>query len=132
MKKQLFIFSMFLSISSIMGSGDIDMVNAMNDGENIRVEWKSSDESNVKEFAVERKTLNGEFIALETIKAKGSNSYYSYIDRNAYKVTDVFFIYRVAIYSFNRTEPSYTKEVSVSHNISGVKRTWGSIKAMFR
>lgn len=131
MKKQLFIFLTFLSVSSILGSAFLDFINAKNEGENVRIEWRTADETNVKEFVVERKTYQGEFNALETIKAKGSNSYYYFVDENAYKVSDVIFIYRVKIVDNDNTL-SYTKEVSVSHNISGVKRTWGSIKAMFR
>jgi len=131
MKKQLFIFLTFLTVSSVLGGVFLDFINAKNEGENVRIEWKTSDEKNVKEFIVERKTYQGEFAGLESVKPQGSNSYYSFLDQNAYKLTDVIFIYRVKIVDNDNTV-SYTKEVSVSHNISGVKRTWGSIKAMFR
>jgi len=43
----------------------------------------------------------------------------------------MIFIYRLKIVDTNG-QASYSNEVSVSHNVSGVKRTWGSIKAMFR
>ncbi|MFA6597173.1 MAG: hypothetical protein WCS69_05560 [Ignavibacteriaceae bacterium] len=131
MKKQLFIFFTFLSISSLIGGVLYDFITARNVGENILVEWKTSEETNVKEFIVERCTPQSDYVALETIKPKGSNSYYSFLDQNAYKVTDVMFKYRIKIVD-NNNAVSTTQEVSVSHNISGVKRTWGSIKAMFR
>lgn len=131
MKKQLFIFLTILSVSSLLGGVFLDFINAKNEGENVRVEWKTSDEKNVKEFLVERKTYQGEFNVLESVKPLGPNSYYSFLDQNAYKVSDVIFIYRIKIVD-NDNSVSYTKEVSVSHNISGVRRTWGSIKAMFR
>jgi len=131
MKKQLFIFFTFLSISSLLGGVFLEFINAKNENDNVRIEWRTSDEKNVKEFVVERKTYQGEFNALESVKPLGSNSYYSFLDQNAYKVTDVIFIYRVKIVDVDNSV-SYTKEVSVSHSISGVKRTWGSIKAMFR
>lgn len=131
MKKQLFIFLTILSVSSLLGGVFLDFINAKNEGDNVRVEWKTSDEKNVKEFLVERKTYQGEFNVLESVKPLGSNSYYSFLDQNAYKVSDVIFIYRIKIVD-NDNSVSYTKEVSVSHNISGVRRTWGSIKAMFR
>lgn len=131
MKKQLFIFLTILSVSSLLGGVFLDFINAKNEGDNVRVEWKTSDEKNVKEFLVERKTYQGEFNVLESVKPLGPNSYYSFLDQNAYKVSDVIFIYRIKIVD-NDNSVSYTKEVSVSHNISGVRRTWGSIKAMFR
>ncbi len=131
MKKQLFIFLTFLSLSSLLGGVFIDFINAKNEGENVRIEWKTSDEKNVKEFVVERKTPQTEFVAIESIQPKGSNSYYSYLDKNTYKVTDVIFIYKVKIVDYDNTV-SYTKEVSVSLMTGVGKRTWGSIKAMFR
>lgn len=131
MKKQLFIFLAILSVSSLLGGVFLDFINAKNEGDNVRVEWKTSNEKDVKEFLVERKTYQGEFNVLESVKPLGPNSYYSFLDQNAYKVSDVIFIYRIKIVD-NDNSVSYTKEVSVSHNISGVRRTWGSIKAMFR
>jgi|SRR3989339_464403 len=131
MKKQLFIFLTILSVSSLLGGVFLDFIHAKNEGDNVRVEWKTSDEKNVKEFLVERKTYQGEFNVLESVKPLGPNSSYSFLDQNAYKVSDVIFIYRIKIVD-NDNSVSYTKEVSVSHNISGVRRTWGSIKAMFR
>jgi len=131
MKKQIFLLLTVLSVSTLLGGVFLDYITAKNEGENVKVEWRTSDEKNVREFVVERKTYQGDFMPLESVKPQGSNSLYSYLDQNAYKVTDVIFIYRIKIVDYDNTI-SYTKEVSVSHNISGVKRTWGSIKAMFR
>jgi len=109
----------------------LDFFHAKSDGTNIRLEWKTGEESNIKNFLVERKSIHSDYIQIASINPKGSNSYYSYSDENAYKPNDLVFTYRIKILEYNNSY-SYSKEITVSHAISGVKRTWGSIKAMFR
>ncbi|MBE2279223.1 MAG: hypothetical protein IAE91_02440 [Ignavibacteriaceae bacterium] len=65
------------------------------------------------------------------IRDRGSNSSYSFLDEGAYKSSDVLYIYRLKIIDKDNTQ-AYSKEISVNHAVSGVKKTWGSIKAMFR
>ena len=58
---------------------------------------------------------------------------YEYTDQTAFKTNDQVYKYRIEIVDKDGSL-SYSKEMSVLHNngISGVKRTWGSIKALFR
>lgn len=72
----------------------------------------------------------GEYMALGFVQPKGPNSSYQFVDKSAYKTSDAFYRYRVAIVD-NSGYTSYSQEIAVS-SLSGVKRTWGSIKAMFR
>lgn len=119
-------------VVSVIASAFIQSITARSDGENIIVEWKTGEESSsLNKFVVERKTPNNGFIEIGTVTPKGSNSFYTYIDHNIFKGNDYIFTYRLKIVD-NNSQVSYSSEVSVSHSISGVKRTWGSIKAMFR
>lgn len=119
-------------IVSVFASAFIQSITARSDGENIIVEWKTGEESSsLSKFIVERKTPNNGFIEIGTVYPKGSNSFYTFIDHNIFKGNDYIFTYRLKIVD-NNSQISYSSEVSVSHSISGVKRTWGSIKAMFR
>ena len=69
---------------------------------------------------------------LVPVSPKGDNSYYTFTDQNAYKTNDMVFVYRLKIVD-NSSVATYSADVTVSHSISSVyKRTWGSIKAMFR
>jgi hypothetical protein len=97
----------------------------------IRIEWRTKDEVNVKHFIIQRRTPNGQFMDIATILPKGNDSHYSYTDESAYKVQDLIFIYRLKIVDKDN-RISESQEITVSHSISDVKRTWGSIKAMFR
>jgi hypothetical protein len=107
-------------------------LQARSDGNNVTVQWGSTDESNVREFGVERRALSGgDFMLVSSVKPKGSNSYYEYVDHSAFKTTGTMYQYRIRIVDLN-SGTTFSDPISVSHNVSGVRRTWGSLKAMFR
>ena len=134
MKHLTIILLFFVGLTATLLSGAfLDYFHARSDGNNITLEWKTQSETGVLAFEVQRKAgTNGEYISIGTLEPKGSNSYYSFIDRSAFKSTLSIYLYRLKIADVNGTSSGYSNEVTVSHNVSGVKRTWGSIKAMFR
>lgn len=135
MKKSLVLVAVLLICVGLASAGAfIERLTARSDGDNISIEWKTGDEFNVKQFDVERSTgFTDSFIAVGSVEPKGSNSYYTYVDKSAYKSTANLYVYRIKIVDRDpNVAPSYSNTVSVSHNVSSVKRTWGSIKAMFR
>ena len=130
-KGLLKLFSILFIAGSIYGGAFLDYFHGRSENEDVRLEWKTSEEINLKDFIIERKAYNSSYAELATIQPKGSNSMYTYLDESAYKTNDIVFIYRLKIVDSDGST-SYSNEVSVSHSVSGVKRTWGSIKAMFR
>ncbi len=132
MKKQLFQILLVLSIiGTSLAGAFMEYFHARTEGENVKLEWKTGDETNLRNFVLERRTQQSPYVDLTTLNPKGSNSFYSYVDESVYKSSDYVFTYRLRIVD-NDQKISYSAEVSVSPSISGVKRTWGSIKAMFR
>lgn len=132
MKRKLFQILLVLSIiGTSLAGAFMEYFHARSEGENVKLEWKTGDESNLKNFVIERKTQQSSYIDISTINSKGSNSFYTYIDESIYKSSSYVFTYRLRIVDTDQ-KISYSSEVSVSPSISGVKRTWGSIKAMFR
>ena len=132
MKNRLtIIFTLFIIVSSGIAGALLDYFHAQNEGDNVKLEWKTTTETNLADFIVQRKTPDSQFSDLSSIRPTGNNSVYSYIDQAAYKMTNPVFVYRLKIVDRDGLY-AYSSEVSVSPNISGVKRTWGSIKAMFR
>jgi hypothetical protein len=121
----------FFLFAVVYAGAFLDYFQGRSEGEDVRLEWKTSEETNLLHFKVERKTPQSSFAEIATVDPKGSNSNYTYLDQSAYKSNDLVFIYRLKIID-NDGQTSYSAEVTVSHNVSGVKRTWGSIKAMFR
>jgi len=126
-----YIFTILLIATAVLAGTFLEYFQGRSEGEDIRLEWKTREEVNLQHFKVERKTPQSSFVDITTIQPKGSNSYYTYLDQSAYKTDNMLFIYRLKIIDTNG-QASYSNEVSVSHSVSGVKRTWGSIKAMFR
>jgi len=133
MKKKLFQILLVLSIigTSLAGAFIFDFTGRV-EGDNVKLEWKSGEESNLKNFVIERKTQQSSYVDLTTITPKGNNSVYSYVDEAIYKSSDYIFTYRLRIVD-NDQKISHSNEINVYPRISGVaKRTWGSIKALFR
>ena len=118
-------------VSLVFAGGIKDgSLSAFSNGSGIVVRWISDDEQDVRGYQVERRAgADGAFMQLTDpcIACKGNGSSYEFLDNTAFRVTDNLYQYRVtAIGNGN------TYYVTVTHNISSVKRTWGSIKAMFR
>jgi Icc-related predicted phosphoesterase len=130
-KKSKYFLVFLLFITAVYAGAYIDYFHARSDGEDVRLEWKTGEENNLQKFVIERKSPQTNFAEIGIINPTGSNSFYSFTDKNAYKSTDLLFNYRLKIVD-NSNQVSYSHEVPVSHSVSGVKRTWGSIKAMFR
>jgi hypothetical protein len=132
MKMKLsYILVIFLLTTAIFAGTFLEYFQGRSEDEDIRLEWKTREETDLQNFKIERKTPQSSYVEIAMIQPKGSNSYYTYLDQSAYKSQNMMFIYRLKIVD-NSGQVSYSNEVSVSHSVSGVKRTWGSIKAMFR
>lgn len=132
MKHPVVRLSVFLLlISTALAGALIDYFHVRNDGSDAIIEWKTSQETNLKNFVVQRKSPQTQYSDIATITPHPDNPYYSYTDKSVYKTNDYVFVYRLKIVD-NNGQTSYTDDASVSLSISGVKRTWGSIKAMFR
>jgi hypothetical protein len=125
------ILLILLFVSVAFAGAILNYFEVNSQGDNVQVEWKTGDESNINHFSIQRKTPQTSYVEIATVQPKGSNSLYSYVDQSIYKTNDVIFIYQLKIVD-NDMVTTYSIERSASPNISGIKRTWGSIKAMFR
>ncbi|OGU28417.1 MAG: hypothetical protein A2X67_03680 [Ignavibacteria bacterium GWA2_55_11] len=101
-------------------------------GSGILIRWITEDETGIESFVVLRKNANdAEFVVVSSpISPKGNNSTYEFLDQSVFKGSGGVFVYRVRAVK-GRT-PVEEVQFSVSHTSSAARRTWGSIKAMFR
>lgn len=127
----LWLFSVLMIVSAVYAGAYLYDLQAWNENDDVRLEWKTLEEVNLKNFVIERKSLQSSYIEIATVPPQGNNSFYSYLDESAYKTEGLLFFYRIKIVTTNGQD-SYSNEIRLDHNISGVKRTWGSIKEMFR
>lgn len=128
----LFLFTVLFASIAFSGAIREGTMQARSDGSNVTIQWGSTDETSVKEFVIERRSGTvGEFISIAVIAKQGSNSFYEYIDKSAFKTTGSIYQYRIKVVN-SSGGAEFSNVITISHNVSGVKRTWGSLKAMFR
>lgn len=110
----------------------VELINftAKSQNGNVILNWQTAAETNLKHFVVERKSIDGNFFEIAVVEPK-SDKNYQYVDQSAFKTLDAVYSYRIKIVD-NDGSVSYSGIQSVYHNVSSVKRTWGSIKALFR
>lgn len=135
MKKKQFILLVFLTFGLFFGfkagTISIDYFKAKNIGDRVILEWKSISEDGLKSYVIERKReTQTDYEEVKTFDPKGNNSVYQYDDIGLYKTTSEKINYRLKI---NSEENSfYYMNTSISYTATAVRRTWGSIKAMFK
>ena len=100
------------------------------------LEWTTVEESNIKQFNIERTSEinSANWTLIGSVEAKGESStqqLYSFRDSNIFKTNQANFYYRLGIMDNNNMITYHDVIISISGN-SGIKHTWGSLKAMFR
>lgn len=117
----------------------VQSFTARSTGTSIIVEWKSAAEPDVTTYELERAGDDQVFRHVSTVTAKGSNQPYSYTDDEAFgkrdgadgSVTRNYFTYRLKIVRSDKSFV-YSNTIGINHSVSGIKKTWGMIKEMFR
>lgn len=108
---------------------------ARDNSNGVLVEWKTSDEGGTAKFEIERSADRPDnFMYIDFKNATGNNSYYSYQDNSVdfgNNRTSSIYYYRLKCVEENGNY-TYTNHITVSHTVSGIRSTWGSIKAIFR
>ncbi len=138
MKKRILIkFLLFLAFTAtIFAAVEITGFNVNQDNDNAELTWTTnSQETAQQEFIIQRKSANTNFAYLATVPTNvNSPGHYQYVDNSIYKTTDQFYTYQVILVDKNNPNYYLASEQAnvIIGNISGIKRTWGSIKAMFR
>ncbi len=131
MKKIYLTLSVFSLFTLVFAGATLEFFRGRSENDKVILEWKSREEVAVKEYIVERKSINSDYIPIGTLQPKGNNSYYTFIDETAFKSLGSIYYYRLKIVDYNGSI-SFSNEITIFHSVSSVKRTWGSIKAMFR
>lgn len=126
---------LIISSGLVYSAVTLQYFTARDNSSGVFVEWKTGDESGTVKFEVERSADTPDnFIYINFKDATGNNSYYSYqdnsVDFSSGRSSSIYY-YRLKCFdgSGNYT---YTNHITVSHTVSGIRSTWGSIKAIFR
>jgi hypothetical protein len=132
-KKITTIILLFIFASVAFGGLTFEFFTGKTNSDGILLEWKTGDESGIAKFDIERSAVTpNSFVYIKTLNAAGNNSYYSYQDNSVdLKSNSSVYYYRLKCITSNGSY-SYTNTITVVHTVSGIKNTWGSIKAIFR
>ncbi len=118
-----------LMVAAVIKEGSFQ---ATSDGYNITLRWMVETESNVVSYTIEKRTgTTGEFKQIGVIDPRGI-SLYEFTDYSDLNKVNSLFQYRIKVTLNNDPNPQYIGPISVTHQVSGVRKTWGSIKALFR
>lgn len=100
--------------------------------------WKVTVETNVKGYKIQRGFSPGQLADLDFLAATpvaiqpGMSKNYTYTDKSIFKHAGRTFYYRINVIDRQDKVIATSPVHQVSPQISAVRHTWGSIKAMFR
>ncbi len=99
----------------------------------IRIEWSVQEESGVDKYAIRRKMQrDADFIDLSEVEARNLG-FYQFSDKNVFKLSDQTEQVFYAVYAINDDgSRELLGQTGVQYSANSVRRTWGSIKAMFQ
>jgi hypothetical protein len=130
MKKKLIISLIAITLSAIYAGAFLTNFSVKSQDGDVIITWQTSSETDVKNFVIQRSTIKGGWIDIATVEPEADHNY-EYVDQSAYKTTDTIYYYQLKIVDYNGSI-TYSNKETVAHSVSSVKRTWGSIKALFR
>lgn len=133
--KNLF-FLILLLISFVFATTNVfKEFNAQPLSNKVNITWVTDSEAGVKYFIVKRSNdYQNTYIELNRINPKGPGYQYSYTDENVFFKTGDLVYYKIeAVGSKGAMQEATPDGAMVVHpNISGLFKTWGAIKNIFR
>lgn len=106
--------------------------SATPDKNKVTLNWETKAEASVTRFIILRSADDKSFIEVGETGVKGPGTIYQFIDDNVYFKSTQTFFYKIRAISSDGHTVEETESLIVNPNISGIYRTWGAIKAMFR
>ena len=109
-----------------------------NNSDVVNIEWRTSSETNVTRFEVQRQS-GSDFKTIFTQIAKGKPSTYRFTDKESFtkeNTSDSFQstteeTYRIKIV-FSNSQVTYSDKISVNRRFNNIKRTLGMLKELFK
>ena len=99
----------------------------------VRLVWQTETEAGVQSFEVRRRapTSGSEFLSLGEVRSHGAGRAYDFTDDDLYKNAQSMAEYQVwVVFTNGVKQPLFSTQVN--YTSTGLRRTWGSLKAMFQ
>lgn len=112
----------------------VTVFEVQREGNDLVVIWQSELEDGVREYELRRQTpySDGGYVLIKAVQAHGVGKQYRYRDDQVYKNTADMIAYRLDVVYQDGSREVGVKDFSINYTPTAVRRTWGSIKAMFQ
>lgn len=122
-----------LAVMTAAGTVRLEYFRVEETDNTLVVHWRSLEERSLRAYEVHRRTRSsdGQFVRISAITPLGSNRTYEFRDTQVFKSAAEDVTYRLEGI-LTSGERLHLGEQSVSYSPTAVRRTWGSIKAMFQ
>ncbi len=102
-------------------------------GDEVLIQWQTQDESNIQSFEIERKSDEAmDYKKIGRIDAKGRGGVYTYIDNGAFYKTEKATQFTYRLKGVGNGTQLYSPTITITHEVSSVRKSWGMIKELFR
>ncbi|NBC19177.1 MAG: hypothetical protein GVY18_17880 [Bacteroidetes bacterium] len=132
MKRLSLLLFVLLLLGATAASVQLDFFRVEVQDNDFVITWQTRVEEDVRAYELHRKTsYSQQFAPITEVTARGANVTYRYVDDEVYKAASEQVDYKlIAVYT-NGTQEQVTQR-QVNYTPTAVRRTWGSIKAMFQ
>jgi hypothetical protein len=102
-------------------------------GDEVLIQWQTQDESNIQSFEIERKSDESiDYKRIGRLDAKGRGSVYTYIDNGAFYKGEKGTQFTYRLRGVGTSNQLYSPTITITHEVSSVRKSWGMIKELFR
>jgi len=98
----------------------------------VLIEWITKSEEGISRFVILRSIDDEVFIEIGSINPEKAGHNYSFTDNNVLFKDSQTFFYKLRAERANSNSGIDTQSLIVHPNISGIYRTWGAIKELFK
>ncbi len=126
------IFVLFFVVSLAFANFIFLEYSATPSNNSVIIEWITKSESGVARFIILRSLDDKFFREIDTVESEGTGTNYSYTDNNVLFKDSQTFFYKLKAVRSDDSVVEETQSLIVHPNISGIYRTWGAIKELFK
>lgn len=123
-----------LSAWAFSSGVELAFFNVAVEGNDLVVTWQANREEGVRQYELRRRTpaSKGQYVRIDPpIAPQGVGKLYRYVDRQVYKQPADEVAYQLWVIFTDGTAQQLAEQ-AVNYTPTAVRRTWGSIKAMFQ
>jgi hypothetical protein len=123
---------LFLFVSLAVANFIFLEYSATPSNNSVLIEWVTKSESGVSRFIILRSSDDQNFMEIGAVISGRAGNNYSFTDDNVLFKDSQTFFYKLRAVRSDDTSVEETQSLIVNPNISGIYRTWGAIKELFK